>query len=1514
MVFFFLVIALIGFTQTKTFRNYLRSLAVSQLQTVVNGTITLGAIEGNLGTGFQVNGVSITQNGIEVFSAERLEARYDLLGLFVNRIAISRLTLLRPTIRLWRGTDHVWNTATLIRPQPSADTSAAPLSLAIGQLDILGASFTLVDSASLQERTPEEWAEHPRTAFDYSNIALSPLTLKASVLLRGKDLHLTVRTLSFESARPRFVLSDFSGDFSLHPDNVEIQKLTIRTPGSSLILDAKLADANIFSIDRIQQLEQSPVELSLTADRLDFGEFKQFLPGPVDFLDRRVALQVDAQGTFGRLRIEDVQVRSPRTYINIHGSLSNLHNPRALALDLSGKDNVIHPADALELVPGLRLPDLRFLGVLECNLMFKGTPQNFSARVDGQVNAGQFDAKADLDLRSPSMVYKADVSTIGLNLASLLHDPSLPSDINTHTTISGSGTALREMTSLLRTTIDSSMVAGLPVSNSVLVTDIADGILRTNLLVNVGSTRIDLSGQSHFFRADSSHYTLQGKIYSLNLADLLRNKRYDSAISFDLGANGSLRNSDIINTGMKFHFLRSSFGTDTFQDRHLSIDYNHSDSLHSMLKIRSDVADLDVTGTFTPVDFVSTFERGSTLLAEAISHRFATLDSLGAGTRKPRTPFRSRLRRLPESLDAQFSVNLKNAYPLGAFLGVHMAGHTSVEGAIDGSLNDLHLAGKGTIGQFALRTGSTRLRISDGAVTFALGHLGRVRTLETLQSSVTFSTPKAEFDSLGFSDIRVFHQLTSDSSAFTASAVIDSTVGIDVAGTSVFVPNLINLELSKLNLRVANYQFENPDSIELTYGRDGIQVHQLSLQHEAENLSLEGILNPAGVSDLRFSVENFLIKNLRDFSRNEAYVEKVRDFNGVLDMNGTFTGNFEVPKFQLSLTAQGVTLGSTVFGQISGRGGYADGVSTMFLEFRNNPESPAPPEFLVSGTMPMKLGAVTPAQSNQGMNLLIQSRGFRLEFLDPFLPITKNLTGSILGDIRMKGTLKEPSYEGSLTIDHAQFLFTPLGITYNLNGDLVPQNQRINLRNMVLSNIPDDRVPGLLDGLGSMKLDGNLILEGLRIKSFDLTTNGQLLIMKESARQKNFPVFGNMYVGTGTTPLRWNGTPEQSYVTGDVLVKNANITFPPTRSVKLERSRLFTVTFVNDTLKTGKGKEEAKGSTPKGTGGNEITASLSSSDGLLPPLEPQPAAQENKSFLDNISYDLTIETAGLTQVRFVFNQLTNEELFADLKGRLVFAKDESASRLTGELEVGPRSYYKYFKTLQATGKLLFTGDFSNPELNIVATYEGLYHPAAADTNRIGISEQDKQDKKVVVRLDISGTREEPKVKMGLDVYDLDGNKLQQRPDAQSDAIAFLISGTFKDEMTQGQQNSLLSVGLLSSIGSSLLSGPLTEFVRNQIGYITSVDVVYYGGATSFDKSADIRLTGEVGDAVIRLGGRVFNDIANTNVSIQFPMSSVIGSEAWRNLILELERRVEAVESIDQRRLTNGVRLLYRITF
>ena len=125
---------------------------------------------------------------------------------------------------------------------------------------------------------------------------------------------------------------------------------------------------------------------------------------------------------------------------------------------------------------------------------------------------------------------------------------------------------------------------------------------------------------------------------------------------------------------------------------------------------------------------------------------------------------------------------------------------------------------------------------------------------------------------------------------------------------------------------------------------------------------------------------------------------------------------------------------------------------------------------------------------------------------------------------------------------------------------------------------------------------------------------------------------------------------------------------------------------------------------------------------------------------------------------------------------------------------------------------------------------------------------------------------------------------------------------------------LIGTNLGFALASGMLTGPLSEAIRrNTWGYVQSVDVIYTGG--QFKESADVRLTGQIGEAVIRAGGRVLNDPANANVSVELPFSSIIKSDQLRNLIITLEHRVEGVENIDeQRRASNGARLYYRIVF
>lgn len=63
----FIIIAIIGYTQTRSFKTYIRDFLLHESLSAINGELQLGAIEGNLITGFKINDVTVTSYGVELF-------------------------------------------------------------------------------------------------------------------------------------------------------------------------------------------------------------------------------------------------------------------------------------------------------------------------------------------------------------------------------------------------------------------------------------------------------------------------------------------------------------------------------------------------------------------------------------------------------------------------------------------------------------------------------------------------------------------------------------------------------------------------------------------------------------------------------------------------------------------------------------------------------------------------------------------------------------------------------------------------------------------------------------------------------------------------------------------------------------------------------------------------------------------------------------------------------------------------------------------------------------------------------------------------------------------------------------------------------------------------------------------------------------------------------------------------------------------------------------------------------
>jgi hypothetical protein len=1481
-ILLFLVLTFVGFTQTRSFKSFLRTFVLSHASSVINGSLRIGQIDGNLATGFIMHDVVVSDSGGQIIAAPSIELRYDPIAFFLKRASISRATIVNPDIHLWRTKSGELNITRLFASS-HPDTTPSSWIVDIKGIELTNARLEFTDSLRMAWRDSGITKTPPAGVMDYAHIRLDSVRLSVSLLLASGNTEVQVHSFSFHSRKPEFTLTELRGDFRLTKQEASIRNFSINTPHTHLHLGTSVKNINLAALGSLRDLEKTPVDLHLTAEPLDTHELKQFLFPWIDFLDNALTLQIDCSGKFGALAIEQLRVRSDKTDICIKGEVDNLHTPSALELHLTADNVALHTQDIEKLVPGLHLTDLTYLGDVAASFTFEGRPADFHATVAASTAAGDVTGDAKLNFTRKNFIYDGIFTGSHIALGTILGAKNISTDINAKITVNGEGTNPRTMTGIAKVEMDSSLFNGLHCEKVVCIINVADSLLRSRLTAAVGSGNYELSASAQFQDNDALRYGLQGRVISLDLGEVLQDHSYDSDLSFQIEEEG-LSSPNIHHDSLQIDFLRSSYQSRHFDSGKLKVLFANVDNAYRELKLTSDVADFSVNGQFTLASLIEACTKGGKLTGQYFSHRIKTLDSLRTENsgRNLSVSFPAGTV-LSKPVNANFSLNWKDLSPLGMVLGTPLEGDVTVNGTI-AAVDDRfsfkgHIAANTCGGRFADDTVN--------ANAFTAQYDIRDLTSKTFspQANIALDVKANVFqlNTLQFDKPSITIAVSPDSGRFAAASLIDSTVQVDLQGTFAERKHVLEFEMPVVRITFDSlYTLENAQPAAFSLGRDGMLIRSWAMAHDTEYAQISGYFDPAGVSDAALSMSGFSLASLPHILHRSHLTSF--DYDGTVRASGSFKGTFEKPVFTATLLADNVEVKKNRLGHIEARASYSAHMLDLLASFAGKSSaSNSEPDLFLSGTMPFDLSLRKDhSEKLEGdMDLTLRSKGMDMVFLSPFLPVVENLSGTLTCDMKIKGSVDMPEYEGALSIQNASFLFTPLQLRYILNGRLIPDGTHMRLTDVTIKNAPESGQSSSL-----MQIDGFLALHGLSLSAFDLTANGRLLIMDEAHRIPNQKFYGTIFTATGQNGIHWRGNAAHSTVTGQLFPLEAAIILPPDRDSEIPQASTVAVTFRDDTSRiVSKPPETSKNKTLKAQ-----KVSLASR-----------VAEE--SFLDHIDYDLIIETQGPTSLRFVFNTQTSEELFANLSGRVTYNKVGGTSRFIGQVSVGERSYYNFFKKFDATGRISFTGNLLNPELNVVARYEGLHK---IDTSQASLNE------KIAVVLNITGTREEPNVKTELYTYDNTSKTWTKRQSGneESDALSFIVSGQFSGEITEQQRTSLLGANLGFGMATNMIAGTLSETLRrNTYGYVQSVDVLYYGG--QFDKSADVRLTGQVGDAVIKYGGRVIDDpFGNANVSFEYPIKFIT-----HNLLISIERKVEGLENTNEQRTAyNSAKIFYRISF
>ena len=1491
-----LVLLLAAFSQTQFFRDRLRSIALTNLQKVLNADIYLGELRGNLFAGFVLDSLSLTVDGHTVIATDSVEFRYDVLTLPGRTISLGSITLVRPTVQLLRTQTGEWNFTRLFRPtgpdSAAADTTAASWRVYLQGFEIRDGLVRLEDSSWVLEH-PEEPG-----VVDYQNFTLHHVHLALAGRLEPDEKRLEIKDLSFDMETPPFRLLALSARARLTAAETEVTDLHIVTEKSNLTLSAILGKTNLLGGLSLSTLQHAPLTASLRIEPLDFRELRRLLP-QVDFLDGEVSGGLSVRGEFGHLDVRSLDLRHDKTSLAIRGTVSNLHRPRDLTLDLRMDDNTIDPADLEKLLPGLDLPDFSGIGLARLSARFTGTPLDFAAALQMDAEAGQLNVReVSLTIGGPrTLAYRGEATFRNVDLAAITGISSLMSRLTGSVAAKGEGVALGRMAGSLEVRLDSSKYMDEPVTEAWLSVGARERRVLGRLQASVGGTTGELTGMLDESMGPVPAFTLNGTVTGLDLQNIFRDPDFESNITVAIDARGVGMNWRDLDGTLLLDFANSRYRGTTVDSGYVQVTVTGMDTLRKVLTIGSPVLDVVVDGVADPSTVAGLLTYQVQSIRSELGKKLASIDSSLRSTVDTLALARldKELTRSGKSPDVEFSLQLKNLELLASILGgPRFVGTGFVTGEIRGEKRALTLHSRLQLDEFAYgndREGGVFVEGAD--VLLDVWRLMRDRPLETADIHCGgridhLAINRASFDSLTAdldyrdSEARFSVGISGDERRFRA----------DTEGHLRLMQDTLSILLTRCDAAYELYRWQGKPGARLVLTGTGLQMQDIILLRGDERLEARGFLGSGRKFEATATAKNLDLDFLKYLLPPERSGVRRASFAGRADAEVSASGLLSDPEYAASVELRDVLVREMPLGTITADLRYRQRLLTGHLESTTGGGSA--PQLRIDGSVPADLalaGVEGKRFPDERVNIAVRGDRFQLAVLDPFLPAFEEFAGLMDCDLKLGGTFREPEYEGTMTVKEGSFLFEPNNIAYEFDGEFRAAGKRLQVVRADVRNIAADARGGRR---GAAAITGDLALRNFRPGDFNLTITGSLLVVKESTQRSALEVSGELFAEIERAGLHFNGEIEHSLLRGAVNIRNSTLVFPPAQAqVSEESATSVPVVWVDDTTRVTVRKRRAAEQyfTLRNAPGDDGTGE---------------EERTTVSFMEGLRYDLDIETGGGTStIEMIFNPLTAEKLVATINGR--FAIRGEKSRWYGDLTIS-QAYYNFLKRFDAEGTIRFAGDFMNPELDITATYQN---------RRTTQDSTGRADERVVVIFKITGTKREPKIETQMKIDDVDyanyGGLTSH--DVQSDAIQFVVYGTFP--LTQTQRNEANSdlqkqIGASALTGAaSMLTGALSEFLRTQTGFINSVDIRY-----SADRAPEIRLSGSALKGYWRFGGRFVDEpLANADFSLLYSMESLFGDPALRNLMFEFERRVESssLQVTDFKRV-NSARLFYRFSF
>ena len=910
---------------------------------------------------------------------------------------------------------------------------------------------------------------------DYGHFKGDSVTLEANDLLLSADsISGKIKKGSFKE-QSGFVLNELQGEFLYANTQTFVKDLVLKTPGTELKRFASLT-YNSFK-DLEENFPSTQIDADISNSHIQVKDILAFAPqlrSQPAFANPNAVWYINLQGngTLQTMHIANLQFRGLKnTQIDASGSLATNSDPNKTGATLRIRRLHTNQTD-IALFTGQRLSNEQINlpeefdahGTVAGNINNLSTNLTINSSIGTTFVNGRFSNLSDPN----TATYKALVKTNSLDLGYILRNDQFK-NVSGNITVSGKGFTPGK----LNTNFKGDIYA-ISFNDYVYRNIKVDGAINgysLNVITDINDPNLDLNGTLTGNISDNPSYHFTGmldsiKTFPLNLTPkpaIVRGK-----IDADIPViNENYLEANVLMTNALLVSADQRIPLDTIE-----FVSGRNDTTQFMT-LKSDVANARLNGQYRYTDLGKIFQK-------SIEPYFQIAP---ANTLSDVQPY-----------NFSFAADIANAPALIAFVPglksfepIHIEGRASTEQGLNATANTSFISYNGN----EISGVNLKINTTDKGLQF----IGDVQHI----TGIGHNLYHTQFNAVALNN-RIDFNLNIDDKNGKDKYYLSGLLAQPSQGNYT-----INLRSDSLMLNYDRWVVSTNNSITIT--KDNIIANNFSLQKNDQRLSLqsEGDLLNVGFT-------NFQLSTITAFLKSDSLL-----VNG--SMNGTmaFRNILKQPVFTSDLTIndlsmKGDTVGNAVIKVDNSSGDRYNTNAT--ITGRGN-------DISLTGSFAPK------GENDIALDLDLAVRQMQLATVEgAFGGMIKNASGSVNGNISIKGSVNEPKIDGPINFDKASFATTLLGSQYRIDGEKINVTENgFQFNDFVIKDTANNE----------LRLNGSIQTPNFNNYNFDFdldATNFQLL---NTTKKDNKIYYGKLVI---TSDIHVSGTELAPDIDGNITVND----------------------------------------------------------------------------------------------------------------------------------------------------------------------------------------------------------------------------------------------------------------------------------------------------------------------------------------------------------------------------------------